>query len=157
MTTDAREEAERRYPDNQHTGETPFYATMKRHAFESGSEWQASQPHPDTARAEAAEAERDQLREILSRDHAPDPHDADWWRRSAAFWAGEAEKHEAERDAHVEQTRNWMREIDKLIAERDALAARIAEALAQRLDHGAQGNGYAQLVDRMRRILKGES
>lgn len=46
--------------------------------------------------------------------------------------------------------RDGMAEKEAVLADRDA---QIAEALAQRLDHGAQGNGYAQLVERMRAIL----
>lgn len=46
-------------------------------------------------------------------------------------------------------------DVPALVAELERLQAVIVAAQAERLDHGAQGNGYAQLVDRMRSILSG--
>jgi hypothetical protein len=63
----------------------------------------------------------------------------------------------ADRGAEVESQRsiidrqtNAYNTVAARLADRDA---QIAEALAQRLDHGAQGNGYAQLVERIKSIL----
>lgn len=45
--------------------------------------------------------------------------------------------------------------LESWVAYTRTLEARIEKALAERLDHGAQGNGYAQLVERVRSVLRG--
>lgn len=84
-------------------------------------------------------AERDSLREKLTRPLPSDVHDADWWRRSASFWAEHAEQVERERDALRADLKDWEdvgapayaaahdEALDELRAERDEWKAK-AEA-----------------------------
>jgi len=111
-------------------------------------------------RAKIAEAERDALRAELAcvKGEAlvlePDEHDADWWRRNTAFWAGEGQRLEAERDALDLENDSLSDRVENLElalrgarSERDALkremearelhhfeAEELAAALAAQLD-----------------------
>lgn len=66
----ARAEAERRYPNNTHTRSTPFYAAMKREAFEAGASWLASHLLSD----ESVERVKKALREQGLDDNGLSPH-----------------------------------------------------------------------------------
>lgn len=56
---------------------------------------------------------------------------------------------------YLDQAERWeVEEHASLCGRIEALEAAIDRALAHRLDHGAQGNGYAQLVDRIRSELR---
>lgn len=70
----------------------------------------------------------------------PDAHDADWWRRTTAYWATRDEEHEAERDA---------------LAQRLAAAEATIAAADRATDsyNPREAGGWQTVVDRVQDVL----